>query len=517
KPLFNRLNIRKFQRFLLDRYGARYLRESGRARQGMSRQRYEEETLALMGRARGTSYASLLSINTTGRRVAYDLQLMLPTGDVVNRDCWDFMRKRPSTDRIPFTRHLLWSVYLLRHNVNPAELAWPPGHGHCATVYDIPFHLPDNAPPELTALKERFLREGWPIRLVRIDGAEEPAFREFIRARFPSLAAFNQVANTAYARWEDVPFHREAPRDASVVEQTQWRNFVAQLPRERWTLLATETAYQDFLIGKYGSVRAIESRYGRAIPDLRELRLPIVEADYVYYRQHRGRFLWEFLTRNYVTAIEYMALRGRAFGNTVVLLVLSMLAALTINPLAAYALSRFRPRYTYQLLLVFLATMAFPPMVAAIPSFLLLRDLGMLNSYSALILPTVANGYSIFLLKGFFDSLPQELYEAASIDGASEARMFFVISLPLVKPILAVIALNTFIATYGGYMWALIVCQKKEMWTISVWMFQFYQEYGLTMPYLATAGMVLVSLPTLLVFVFCQKMILRGIVIPTMK
>ncbi len=517
KALFFRLNLSLYQRFLLDRYGARMLRASGRAREDLSRRAYEAETLALMGRERGTSYASIHAVNLIGRRVAFDLQLMLPAGDVVNRDTWDFMRTRPPAERIPYTRHLLWSAFLLRNNVDPARLAWPPGCGPCATVYDIPFHLPDGAPAEIVALKARFLREGWPVRLVRIEAAEEPAFRAFIRARFPSLEAFNQAAGTAYARWEDVPFHREAPRAVSLAEQTQWRDFVLQLPRGRWTLLAPETAYQQFLLGKYGSVRAIEARHGRAIPDLRELRLPIAESDYVHYRLNRGRFLREFLTRNYVTVIEYLALRGRAFGNTVVLIALSMLAALTINPLAAYALSRFRPRYTYQLLLFFLATMAFPPMVAAIPSFLLLRDLGMLNTYSALILPTVANGYSIFLLKGFFDSLPQELYEAASIEGAGELRMFLVISLPLVKPILAVIALNTFIASYGGFMWALIVCQKEEMWTLSVWMFQFYQRFGGEMPYLATAGMMLISLPTLLVFVFCQKMILRGIVIPTMK
>jgi ABC-type glycerol-3-phosphate transport system permease component len=179
-------------------------------------------------------------------------------------------------------------------------------------------------------------------------------------------------------------------------------------------------------------------------------------------------------------------------------------------------LSRFQPRQTYQILIFFLATMAFPSMVAAIPAFLLLRDLGLLNTYSALILPGLANGYSIFLLKGFFDSLPMELYEAAAIDGASELCKFFQITLPLSAPILAVVALNSFLSSYGQFMWALIVCQKEEMWTLMVWMMQFYNNTR-GAPFLSTAGLVLASIPTLCVFLFCQRIILRGIIIPSMK
>ena len=97
---------------------------------------------------------------------------------------------------------------------------------------------------------------------------------------------------------------------------------------------------------------------------------------------------------------------------------------MTVNPLAAYALSRYRLSYTPKVLIFMLATMAFPAEVAMIPNFLLIKQLGLLNTFAALILPGLASGYFIFLLKGFFDSLPAELYEAASIDGASELRMF---------------------------------------------------------------------------------------------
>ena len=99
--------------------------------------------------------------------------------------------------------------------------------------------------------------------------------------------------------------------------------------------------------------------------------------------------------------------------------------------------------------------MAFPAAVTAIPGFLLIRELGLLNTFAALVLPTVANGLSIFVLKGFFDALPRELYEAATIDGASEWQIFRHITLPMTTPILAVNALNAFIAAYNSWEWAL--------------------------------------------------------------
>jgi multiple sugar transport system permease protein len=161
--------------------------------------------------------------------------------------------------------------------------------------------------------------------------------------------------------------------------------------------------------------------------------------------------------------------------------------------------------------------MAFPAMVSAIPAYLLMRDLGLLNTFFALILPTAANGMSIFILKGFFDSLPRELYEAATIDGAKEWQIFAIITLPMMKPILAINALTAFIAAYNGWQWALIICQDRNMWTLSVWMYQANQWWSIHYPWLVTAGFVVVSIPTLIVFLFCQKIILRGIILPQMK
>lgn len=236
----------------------------------------------------------------------------------------------------------------------------------------------------------------------------------------------------------------------------------------------------------------------------------------VQFIRHGWRDFIKSAFANYSLVGDYLFLRGRAFANTILLVILSILASLTVNPLAAYALSRFRLRATEKIILFLLATMAFPAAVTAIPGFLLIRDLGLLNTFAALILPGVASGMSIFILKGFFDALPRELYEAAAIDGASEWTVFLRITLPMTTPILAVNALNTFIHAYSSWEWAFLVCQKETHWTLAVWMYQMSQTFA-HQPWCVMAGFVLVSIPTAIVFLLCQKVILRGIVIPSMK
>ncbi len=236
----------------------------------------------------------------------------------------------------------------------------------------------------------------------------------------------------------------------------------------------------------------------------------------VQFLDHGRRDFFKSAIANYSLVGNYLFLRGRAFGNTLLLVVLTILAHLTINPLAAYALSRFKMRGAEQIMLFMLATMAFPAAVTAIPGFLLVRDLGLLNTFAALVLPSVASGMSIFILKGFFDALPRELYEAAAIDGASELTVFTKITLPMTTPILAVNALNSFIAAYNSWEWAFLVCQKESHWTLAVWMYQMSQQFA-GQPWCVMAGFVLVSIPTAIVFLACQKIILRGIVLPSMK
>jgi multiple sugar transport system permease protein len=158
--------------------------------------------------------------------------------------------------------------------------------------------------------------------------------------------------------------------------------------------------------------------------------------------------------------------------------------------------------------------MAFPPMVTQIPVFIMLREMSLLNTFAALILPGLANGYSIFLLKGFFDSLPRELYESAALDGAGEWTMFWRITMSLSTPILSVIALQAFTVAYSNFMFALLICQDESMWTLMVWLYQLQQRTGQAVMY---ASLIIAAIPTFVIFAFCQKIIMRGIVIPVEK
>jgi multiple sugar transport system permease protein len=220
----------------------------------------------------------------------------------------------------------------------------------------------------------------------------------------------------------------------------------------------------------------------------------------------------EFASRNYRYVVDYILIHGRAVLNTIIFCGLAILTQLIVNPIAAYALSRYPIKASGKILLFLLATMAFPAEVAMIPSFLLLKELNLLNTFAALILPGAASGYMIFLLKGFFDSLPAEYYEAGQLDGAPETTLLMRIAVPLSKPVLGYLALMAFMASYSTFMFAFLVAQDQRMWTLMVWV---YQLQTTAPKAVVMAALALAALPTLCVFLFAQRVIMRGIVLPS--
>ena len=296
---------------------------------------------------------------------------------------------------------------------------------------------------------------------------------------------------------------------------TDWMEFVkSEAPADALLADSAENRWRAALAARYGTTEAANQAFGTPWTTFGEAPSPQALADWRHVRANTSSLRWEFATRNFRAVADYVLLHGRAVFNTVVFCLLAILAAVTVNPLCAYALSRYNLPYAYKVLLFLLATMAFPAEVAMIPNFLLLRDLGLLNTFGALVLPTLASGFSIFLLKGFFDSLPKELYEAGILDGATEITMFRRITVPLSLPIFSVIALNAFTASYGAFLFALVVCQDPKMWTLMVWL---YDLQSAAPPYLIMAALTLAALPTLIVFLFAQKVIMRGIILPSFK
>jgi len=375
----------------------------------------------------------------------------------------------------------------------------------------LPTRLPPD--PELAEDWTTFVRRECPFHYIRVDPKATPSFREAVRKRYGTLEAFNRARASHYRDWSAVPMPAAVPPEETA--RLDWTDFVSSnAPLQYLKLSTPEMLYREWLAKRFGSLANLNQAYHTQYGSFFEITPPRLESDWMEMLAARRVIRTEFVVRNYRDVLQYIILHGRAIWNTAVLVVGLLAVTLVVNPLAAYALSRYQLPGTYKILLFLLATMAFPAEVTMIPGFLLLKSARLLNTYWALILPTMASGYSIFLLKGFFDSLPRDLYEAAMLDGAREYVMFTRITVPLSKPVLAVIALMTFTMAYGSFMWAFLVCQDPKMWTLMVWLFQM-QIWA--PQFMIMAALVLAAIPTLLVFVFCQNIIMRGIILPVEK
>ncbi len=376
----------------------------------------------------------------------------------------------------------------------------------------IPSHPPTN--PQARADWESFVRRFVPFRYLILPTAL-PEYRAFLKVRYPSYPKLDRAYDSLKNANGEYDLPNPLPSNGRITQD--WGEFISKaVPIAKVSLKEPDSNFRRVFTSEvYNAIRCHYNTY--SITDLStiaKMNAPYYLADARYVLDNALHLRRNYITHNYNLVIDYLLLHGRALWVTILFCLAMILTTLTVNPLCAYALSRYRLPYAYNVLLFLLATMAFPAEVAMIPNFLLLKELGFLNTYWALILPGAASGFSIFLLKGFFDSLPRDLYEAGMIDGASEARMFLTITLPLARPIFAVIALEAFTASYGAFMFALIICQDPKMWTIMVWLYQLQINHA---QYINMAALTIASLPTLLVFIFAQNVILRGILLPTEK
>ncbi len=341
----------------------------------------------------------------------------------------------------------------------------------------------------------RFVRYRLNPMFIKLDATGLARFRASLASAFPGgITEMNAALATRYASFDDVHLTFQELRNAGMF--TQYNQFIMDIwPVEHLSVDTPATRYRRHV----GSDSAIP---------------PFVASDYLFFKQARWSFVSECIARNYICVASYLLVHGRAAVNTLIYIAMSIIGALTVCPLAAYALSRFKLKATYSILTFFLATMAFPGIVTMIPNFLLLKELGFLNTYWALVLPGLVSGPSVFILKGFFDSIPRDVYDSAMIDGAGEWRLFWQFTMALSKPILALLALGAFTSAYTAFMFALVICPDEKMWTLMVWLFQLQMRLDQSMNY---AALIISSVPTLLVFVLCQRVIIRGIVIPVEK
>jgi multiple sugar transport system permease protein len=207
---------------------------------------------------------------------------------------------------------------------------------------------------------------------------------------------------------------------------------------------------------------------------------------------------------------------GSAFLSSALVALLVTSCSLVFNSMAGYAFAKLRFRGRDRLFGWLLMALIIPPPVGMLPLFLLLKKLHLVNTYWGVALPSLATVFGIFLIRQFMLAIPQELLEAARIDGAGELRIYWSIVLPLARPILATLATFMFMSSWNDFMWPLIVLSDQSHYTLPVAVANLVGEHVQDVE-LMMAGSVLTVVPVLLLFVFLQRYYIAGLMVGSVK
>jgi multiple sugar transport system permease protein len=207
---------------------------------------------------------------------------------------------------------------------------------------------------------------------------------------------------------------------------------------------------------------------------------------------------------------------GRYLANSLWLALMTTALSLLFNSLAGYAFAKLRFRGRERLLRLLLAALVIPSQVAMLPLFLMMKWLGLVNSYAAVVIPGMAGIFGVFLVRQYALALPDELLEAARIDGASELRIFLSIVLPALTPILVTLGVFTFLGSWNDFMWPLIVLSDQSLYTLPIALAALSREHVQDNE-LMMAGAVLTVLPVLALFLTLQRYYIRGILVGSVK
>jgi multiple sugar transport system permease protein len=190
--------------------------------------------------------------------------------------------------------------------------------------------------------------------------------------------------------------------------------------------------------------------------------------------------------------------------------------SLVINSMAGYAMAKLRFRGRDRLFGVLSAGLIMPVQVAMLPLFLLFKQLGLINTYWGVIVPSLASIFGIFLIRQYTRSIPDDLLDAARIDGASELRIYWSVVLPVIRPILATLSIWTFLTTWNDFMWPLIVLSDSSRYTLPVALANLVGEHVQDTE-LMMAGSVITVLPVMLTFLVLQRYYVEGITAGSVK
>ncbi|HEY0556388.1 MAG TPA: carbohydrate ABC transporter permease [Thermoanaerobaculia bacterium] len=207
---------------------------------------------------------------------------------------------------------------------------------------------------------------------------------------------------------------------------------------------------------------------------------------------------------------------GRTFFNSLFLALAITAVSLLCNSMAGYAFAKLRFRGRGRLFALLLATLVVPPQVTVLPLFLEIRALGLINSFGGVIVAAIATVFGIFLIRQFAQGIPDELLDAARLDGASELRIYWTVVLPLMRPILVTLGVFTFLSSWNDFLWPLTVLTDETKYTLPVALANLAGEHVQDTE-LMMAGAVITVLPGLLVFLALQRSYVEGIVMGSLK
>jgi multiple sugar transport system permease protein len=216
-----------------------------------------------------------------------------------------------------------------------------------------------------------------------------------------------------------------------------------------------------------------------------------------------------FRVENYVKA-WYAAPFDRYFFNSFFIAITTTIGEVFTTILAAYAFAKMRFFGKNVLFAALLGTLMIPGEMLLLPNYVTIARIGWLDRYEALIIPWLVSVFGIFLLRQFFRSLPDELLDAARMDGCSRFRFLFRIAVPLSRPAIFTVALFKFLGSWNAYVWVLIMTNKEAMRTVPVGLQVFSSEIGTAYEQLMAAS-VLAIIPVLILFFFTQKQFIQGI------
>ncbi|MDI6807618.1 MAG: carbohydrate ABC transporter permease [Candidatus Eisenbacteria bacterium] len=219
----------------------------------------------------------------------------------------------------------------------------------------------------------------------------------------------------------------------------------------------------------------------------------------------------EITFRNYVDCLKSGPF-GRYIVNSVWVAVWVVLGNVILATMAGYAIARKRFMGKRIVLATVLGTLMIPKQITMIPVYILMSKLRMIDTYSALILPFLVDAFSVFFISQYVNSLPEELEEAARVDGASDYGIFFRVVFPLLKPALGIVAINSFLVNWNSFIYPLILTNSENMRTLPVGLALYSQgEHAVDWGHLM-AGSTISALPVFLVFLAFQRQIIAGMI-----